>query len=150
MAESFGILNTNLAAQQAYFYLQNNTNKLNEASDKVASGLRVRSSQDDPAGYIQITRFKSVIAGLQTARQNVGSATSLTGIVNGGLESIRALLLMRPRAPQKEMLLIIQSNRVLQKSTTLSARRHSVGKHFSTEQRTSPSRQDLTLVTLRH
>jgi flagellin len=92
MAESFGVLNTNLAAQQAYYYLQNNTNKLNEASDRVASGLRVRSSQDDPAGYIQITRFKSVIAGLQTARQNVGSAQSLTGIVNGGLESIRELL----------------------------------------------------------
>jgi flagellin len=92
MAESFGILNTNLAAQQAYFYLQNNTTKLNEASDRVASGLRVRSSQDDPAGYIQITRFKSVISGLQTAKQNVGSAQSLTGIVNGGLESIRSLL----------------------------------------------------------
>ena len=92
MAESFGVLNTNLAAQQAYFYLQNNTNKLNESSDRVASGLRVRSSQDDPAGYIQITRFKSVIAGLQTARQNVGSAQSLTGIVNGGLEAIRSLL----------------------------------------------------------
>ena len=54
--------------------------------------MRVRSSQDDPAGYIQITRFKSVIAGLTTAKQNVGSATSLTGIVNGGLESIRSLL----------------------------------------------------------
>jgi len=92
MAQSFGVLNTNLAAQQAYFYLQNNTNKLNEASDRVASGLRVRASQDDPAGYIQITRFKSVIAGLQTAKQNVGSAKSLTGIVNGGLESIRSLL----------------------------------------------------------
>jgi len=89
---SFGILNTNLAAQQAYFYLQNNTAKLNEASDRVASGLRVRSSQDDPSGYIQITRFKSVIAGLKTASQNVGSAKSLTGIVNGGLESIRAQL----------------------------------------------------------
>jgi flagellin len=92
MAENFGVVNTNLAAQQAFFYLQNNTNKLNEASDRVASGLRVRSSQDDPAGYIQITRFKSVIAGLTTAKQNVGSATSLTGIVNGGLESIRAQL----------------------------------------------------------
>lgn len=92
MASSFGVLNTNLAAQQAYFYLQNNTTKLNDAADRVASGLRVRSSQDDPAGYIQITRFKSVIAGLQTAKQNVGSAKSLTGIVNGGLESIRSLL----------------------------------------------------------
>jgi flagellin len=92
MAESFGVLNTNLAAQQAYFYLQNNTTKLNEASDRVASGLRVKNSQDDPAGYIQITRFKSVIAGLTTAKQNVGSAKSLTGIIDGGLSSIRDLL----------------------------------------------------------
>lgn len=92
MASSFGVLNTNLAAQQAYYYLQNNTNKLNDAADRVASGLRVRSSQDDPAGYIQITRFRSAISGLETAKQNVGSAKSVTGIVNGGLESIRSLL----------------------------------------------------------
>jgi len=92
MAQSFGILNTNLSAQQAYFYLQNNTTKLNQASDRVASGLRVRNASDDPAGYIQITRFKSIIAGLQTAKQNVGSAKSLTGVANGGLEAIRSLL----------------------------------------------------------
>jgi flagellin len=92
MADNFGILNTNLAAQQAYYYLQNNTGKLNDSSDRVASGLRVQTSADDPAGYIQITRFKSVIAGLQTAGQNVNSAKSLTGVVEGGLESIRSLL----------------------------------------------------------
>jgi flagellin len=92
MAQSFGVLNTNLAAQQAYFYLQNNTSKLNKSADQVASGLKVQSSADDPAGYIQITRFKSVIAGLETATQNVNSAKSLTGIVEGGLESIRSLL----------------------------------------------------------
>jgi len=89
---SFGVLNTNLAAQQAYFYLQNNTSKLNEAADRVASGLRVKTSADDPAGYIQISRFKSQISGLETASQNVSSAQSLTGVINGGLTSIKSLL----------------------------------------------------------
>jgi flagellin len=92
MAQSFGVVNTNLAAQQAFYYLQNNTNKLNEAADRVASGLKVKTSADDPAGYVQITRFKSIIAGMQTAKQNVTGAKSLTVIVDGGLTSIRELL----------------------------------------------------------
>ncbi|MHB8139912.1 MAG: flagellin N-terminal helical domain-containing protein [Vulcanimicrobiaceae bacterium] len=78
----------------------------------LASGLRVQSSADAPAGYAIAQTIQTRVGGLQQGVQNVQTANNLLAVANGALESVQ-LILIRIRS------LIVESRSDLESQSQL-------------------------------
>ncbi|MGO9481122.1 MAG: flagellin [Candidatus Kryptoniota bacterium] len=83
---------TNIGALNAYDALNTINQQLNNDELQLASGKRVNSAGDDPAGYTIGTKLQAQSAGLSQALTNVGDAQSVLSTAEGGLQAINDIL----------------------------------------------------------
>ncbi|MFH1278939.1 MAG: flagellin [Candidatus Eisenbacteria bacterium] len=86
-------INTNMSALNALKALRDTNSKLTVHQLRLATGKRINSAGDDPAGLVFAKRLESRIRGLETARNNVGDAQNLIATAEGGLQDISEILL---------------------------------------------------------
>ncbi|MEB3299901.1 MAG: flagellin [Candidatus Sericytochromatia bacterium] len=73
--------------------LSRNESELNRSIHRLASGLRLNSSADDPAGAAMSARMRGLVVGIDRAAQNVGEASSLLATADGAMESTSDILI---------------------------------------------------------
>ena len=92
MSELFRI-RTNLGAMESYNALQDINTKLAQTQLRLATGFRINSVGDDPAGYTLAKSLEGRVRGLEVASNNVADASNVLGIAEGGLTNINEILL---------------------------------------------------------
>lgn len=85
-------VNTNLEAMDANRNLNNTTNELSQAMQRLSSGLRINSAADDVAGYAISQRLEGQVNGLNQATQNSQDAVSLAQTAQGSLNDVTQML----------------------------------------------------------
>ena len=85
-------INTNMSALNALRNVQNASDGFSRSIEKLASGLRINRSADDPAGLIRSEDLRAQIAGLEQAIANSQDATNLVKTAEGALEEVHNLL----------------------------------------------------------
>jgi len=83
---------TNIGAMQDYDALNNINQELNTDQLQLATGERINSAGDDPAGYTIGTKLQARAAGLNQALTNIGDAQSILSTAEGGLQAINNIL----------------------------------------------------------
>ncbi len=83
---------TNIGAMNAYNALNSINKQLQSAQLELATGKRINSAGDDPAGYTIGQKLQARSAGLSQALTNVGDAQSILSTAEGGLQAINNIL----------------------------------------------------------
>ncbi len=86
------VVNTNVAALNAYNNLNANQKSLNEAFTQLSSGSRINSAADDASGLAISQGLTSQINGLTQAVSNAADATSVSQIADGALGTSQSIL----------------------------------------------------------
>ncbi len=86
-------INTNVAALNALKALRDTNQKLAIHQLRLATGKRINSAGEDPAGLVFAKRLESRARGLAVARDNVGDVQNLLSTAEGGAQSISEILL---------------------------------------------------------
>src|ERR1700753_4331592 len=109
------VINTNVSALNAYRNLNNNQNMMNDAIEKLSSGLRINKAADDAAGLSISQGLTSQINGLTQAVSNAQDATNVAQIADGALGTDQDIL-------QRMRTLVVQAaNSGTQDTNSLSA-----------------------------
>jgi flagellin len=85
-------INTNLSALNALRNVERAADGFGRSIEKLASGLRINRSADDPAGLIRSEDLRAQIAGLEQAIANSQDATNLVKTAEGALDEMHNLL----------------------------------------------------------
>ncbi|MFN7016156.1 MAG: flagellin [Fimbriimonadales bacterium] len=85
-------INTNMSALNALRNVERASDGFGRSIEKLASGLRINRSADDPAGLIRSEDLRAQIAGLEQAIANSQDATNLIKTAEGALEEVHNLL----------------------------------------------------------
>ena len=80
-------INTNVASILAQNAVGNTTMDMQKSIQRLSTGLRINSAQDDPAGLAIATRMTAQINGLNQAVLNANFGVSLTQTAGGALSS---------------------------------------------------------------
>lgn len=92
---------TNIAAMQARRHFNNATARVNTAIQRLASGLRINSAKDDPAGLQISNRLTSQINGYKQANRNTADGQAFAQTYEGALdETVNMLQKIRTIAVQ--------------------------------------------------
>jgi flagellin len=83
---------TNTSAMQTEISLNNSSNAVSTAMQRLSSGLRINSAADDAAGYAIAQGLTTQVNGLQQASQNVSDATSMVQTADSALNNIQSML----------------------------------------------------------
>lgn len=83
---------TNTSAMQTQISLNNSSNAVSTAMERLSSGLRINSAADDAAGYAISQGLTSQVNGLQQASQNVSDATSMVQTADSALNNVQSML----------------------------------------------------------
>ena len=83
---------TNTSAMQTQISLNNSSNAVSTAMQRLSSGLRINSAADDAAGYAIAQGLTSQVNGLQQASQNVSDATSMVQTADSALNNVQSML----------------------------------------------------------
>ena len=83
---------TNVGAMNAYNALNQVNQQLQSYQLQLATGKRINSAGDDPAGYTIGTKLAARSAGLSQALTNVGDAQNVLSTAEGGLQAINNIL----------------------------------------------------------
>lgn len=95
------VINTNVPSLTAQSALSNSGLELDQALERLSTGLRINSAADDAAGLAIANRLEAQIGGLDVAVQNANDGISLAQTAEGALqESTDLLLRMRNLAIQ--------------------------------------------------
>jgi len=94
-------IGANIQAMQALSSLTRVNGKIAEHQLRLATGRKINSAQDDPAGYQIARSLESRKRGLVKALNNVSSAKNVLNIAEGGYQTIMDLLqTMKEKATQ--------------------------------------------------
>jgi flagellin len=85
-------INTNMSALNALRNVERASDGFGRSIEKLASGLRINRSADDPAGLIRSEDLRAQIAGLEQAIANSQDATNLIKTAEGALDEMHNLL----------------------------------------------------------
>ncbi|HUU99183.1 MAG TPA: flagellin [Phycisphaerae bacterium] len=85
-------INTNIPSMVAARILEGQNNRLNTSLHRLATGLRINSGKDDPAGLIASEALRAERAAIGAAITNVSRATNIVSVAEGGLVEISKLL----------------------------------------------------------
>jgi len=85
-------INTNMSALNALRNVERASDGFGRSIEKLASGLRINRSADDPAGLIRSEDLRAQIAGLEQAIANSQDAMNLVKTAEGALEEVHNLL----------------------------------------------------------
>lgn len=83
---------TNIASLQARRALYNSTLKLDTSMLRLATGFRINSAKDDPAGLLISNRMTSEINGLTQANRNSSDGLAFAQTAEGSLDEIVNML----------------------------------------------------------
>lgn len=86
-------INTNVQSLIARRALGTNNVSLNQALERLSTGLRINSGKDDPAGLIASESLRSNMRAITAAIDNATRADTVVAIAEGGLQEISALML---------------------------------------------------------
>ena len=81
------VIKNNMAAQMALGELNKNSNKLSKSLQKVASGMKINSAEDDASGYAISERMQVQIRGLGQDIRNAQNAVSMLKVAEGAAQS---------------------------------------------------------------
>ncbi len=84
-------INTNVGALNAFNALSNINSKIGVIQMRLASGKRINSAADDPAGYTLSTKLKARSRALGQALNNVGEAKNILSVAEGGLQNMQSI-----------------------------------------------------------
>ncbi len=85
-------INTNVGALNAFNELNNINRNVGMRQLRLASGKRINSAADDPAGYTISKKLMARSRSLSAALNNVGEAKNILSVAEGGLQNINDLL----------------------------------------------------------
>jgi len=85
-------INTNTLAMGALRNLNATGSEISKSVQRLSTGLRINSGDDDPSGLIASETYRSQISGLDQANRNVQNATNFAKTAEGGLSEIQKLL----------------------------------------------------------
>jgi flagellin len=88
---SFGILN-NIPALQAESALNNTQGQLNTTLQQLATGMRINSGSDDPAGLAIANGLSANISALNQSIQNANDGVGSLQVADGALSQVTSLL----------------------------------------------------------
>ena len=109
------VINTNVAALNAYNNLNANQTNLDSAFAQLSSGLRINKAADDSSGLAISQGLTSQINGLTQANSNVQDGINVAQIADGSLGTVQNIL-------QRMRTLVVQAaNTGTQDPTSLSA-----------------------------
>lgn len=86
-------INTNIETIRANVQLAANQKKLGLHLQRLATGLRINSGKDDPAGLIASERLRTEIRGIQQASSNSQRAINVVSVAEGALNEVSKLML---------------------------------------------------------
>jgi flagellin len=109
------VVNTNVAAINAYNNLNATDTAMSKAISQLSSGLQIMSAADNPAGYVVSQDLLSQSNGYQQAVSNAQNGVSMIQTANGALNQISSLL------QTMDSLAINSSNGATNSSQSLSA-----------------------------
>jgi flagellin len=78
-------INTNIASLIAQYNLNKNTNNLNKATERLASGMKINRSSDNAAGLSISEKLKTQIRGIEQASDNAQDGINLLQIAESAL-----------------------------------------------------------------
>lgn len=85
-------INTNSAAMNALYNLNNTGDSLAQSIQRLSTGLQINSAADNPAGLVIAKQFQAQITGIQQAISNNQDAINYTKTADGALGEINNLL----------------------------------------------------------
>ena len=85
-------INTNVPSLIGNRVLNSNKGSLNQALERLSTGLRINRGKDDPAGLIASQNLRAEKASLGAAISNAERADQVVNIAEGGLEEVGSLL----------------------------------------------------------
>lgn len=92
---------TNIGALNALQSLRNINNKLGVHQNRLATGKRINSAADDPAGLTIATKMLARSEGLKVAMDNIGDANNMLSVAEAGLGKLTDILVqMRSKSEQ--------------------------------------------------
>ena len=98
---SLGHIATNIEAQKAYHSLTLVNKSMSGVQLRMATGKKINSPEDDPAGYQLARSLEKRERGLDVALQNVTNAKSVLNIAEGGYQEIMDILqIIKEKATQ--------------------------------------------------
>ncbi len=86
------VINTNISSLNAQRNLAKSQEDLNQAMERLSSGLRINSAKDDAAGLAISDRMSSQIRGLNQAARNAQDGISLAQTAEGALDETTNLV----------------------------------------------------------
>ena len=93
MAQASGFrINTNVGALNAYNALSDISRQMGTYQLRLASGKRINSAADDPAGFTIARKLQARSRGIAQALNNAGDAKSVLSTAEGGLQNISDIL----------------------------------------------------------
>ncbi len=92
---------TNIQAMQSLFHLNKTNSNIAKHQLNLATGKRINTPGDDPAGYQLARGLEARKSGLEAALQNVNNGNSILNIADGGYSNIMDILqTMKAKATQ--------------------------------------------------
>ena len=85
-------INTNVGALNAFNALNSLNSKIGTHQLRLASGKRINSAADDPAGYTISKKLQARSRSLSAALNNVGEAKNILSVAEGGFQNINDIL----------------------------------------------------------
>lgn len=82
------IVNTNVSSLNAQRQMMTSSLGLDQAFERLSSGLRINSAADDAAGLQISDRLQSQILGLNQGNRNANDGISVAQTAEGGMEEI--------------------------------------------------------------
>jgi flagellin len=92
LASTMSKINTNMAGVTTLYHLRNKEDAMNQALERISSGLRINNAVDDAAGASLVNRMTSQVKGLEAAIRNAADAVSLTQTAEGALDEVSSIL----------------------------------------------------------
>jgi flagellin len=98
---TFSQINTNIQSMQAFQSLQNTSSELSMRRERLSTGLRINSAEDDSAGFAIAKKLEAETRGQGQALKNITDAKSMLTVAEGGLNSTLDILqTMKEKAVQ--------------------------------------------------
>ncbi|MCS3613883.1 flagellin [Salinibacter ruber] len=89
---SFSQINTNIQAQRAFQNLSETSEELQTRQERLTTGLRINSAEDDAAGFEIANQLEAKTGGQGQALRNIGDAKSTLSTAEGALDSQLSIL----------------------------------------------------------
>lgn len=95
------VINTNISSLSSQMYLSKNSESLQQAMQRLSSGLRINNAADNPSGLAIADGMTSQINGMTVAEQNANDGISMVQTADGAMNTLtNTLQTMRDLAVQ--------------------------------------------------